>query len=127
MADLLSDSMNKIKIYEMRGIGECVLPSTKIIRGVLEVLKNNGYVDSYEEFKDGKFTKLRVKLAKKINEIGTIKPRYAVRIDEYQKFESQYIPSKDFGLLIVSTPKGIMSNREAKEKHVGGKLLAYVY
>ncbi len=56
-----------------------------------------------------------------------VKPRHAVTVDEYQKYEMRYIPSRDFGILIVSTPKGIMSNKDAKEKHFGGRLIAYVY
>ena len=66
-------------------------------------------------------------LSKKINDIGVIKPRHAVRLEEYQKYEARYIPSKNFGMLVVSTPKGVMSNREAKEQHLGGRLLAFVY
>ncbi|MGD0511047.1 MAG: 30S ribosomal protein S8, partial [Candidatus Micrarchaeaceae archaeon] len=40
---------------------------------------------------------------------------------------SRYIPSKDFGILILTTPKGIMTNKEARENKIGGRLLAYVY
>ncbi|MEM0087073.1 MAG: 30S ribosomal protein S8 [Candidatus Micrarchaeaceae archaeon] len=125
--DTLADSLNIIKTHELVGIDECTLRSVKIVRSVLDVLKANGYIKSYEEVKTGKFPMLNVKLAKKINDIGAIKPRFAVRINDYQKYELRFIPSKNFGMLIVSTPEGIMTNAEAKAKHLGGRLLAYVY
>jgi small subunit ribosomal protein S8 len=127
MADLLAESLNKIKTYELLGREQCTVASTKLVKNVLMTLKQNGYVKEVEEFQDGKFKSLRVSLANRINNIGAVKPRHAVKVSDYQRYETRYIPSKDFGLLIVSTPAGIMSNRDAKEKRIGGRLLAYVY
>ncbi|MGB9732778.1 MAG: 30S ribosomal protein S8 [Candidatus Micrarchaeia archaeon] len=125
--NVFDNAINAIKVNEMVGKDECIIPSTKLIKAVLEVLKANKYILDYEEFKDNKIPKLRVKLAKAINNIGVIKPRFPVRLEEFNKYETRYIPSKDFGILIVSTSKGVMTNKEAKEKHLGGRLLAYVY
>ncbi len=127
MADLLAESLNKIKTYENLGREECTVASTGLEKNVLLTLKKNGYVNEVEEVQNGKFKSLRVMLSNKINNIGTVKPRHAVKVGDYQRYENRYIPSKDFGLLIVSTPAGIMSNRDAKEKRMGGRLLAYVY
>ncbi len=125
--DILADVLNKIKIAESRGAYECTVRSTKLVRSVLETMKKHGYVQDYEEFKDGKFKSVKVSLSKKINDIGIIKPRYAVGMKEYQKYETRYIPSKDFGILVISTPRGIMTNREAQEQRTGGRLIAYMY
>ncbi|MGC8671749.1 MAG: 30S ribosomal protein S8 [Candidatus Micrarchaeia archaeon] len=125
--DILSDSLNKIRIYELIGKDECLLASTKLVKAVVETLKKNNYVVSAEEVSSGKFKMLKVKLARKINDIGVIKPRHAVKLEEYQKYEARYIPSKSFGILIVSTPKGVMSNTDAKANNLGGRLLAFVY
>lgn len=127
MADLLAESLNKIKTYENLGREECKVASTGLVKNVLLTLKKNGYVSEVEEVQEGRFKRLKITLANKINNIGAVKPRHAVRVNDYQKYENRYIPSKDFGLLIVSTPSGIMSNRDAKEKRMGGRLLAYVY
>ena len=62
-----------------------------------------------------------------INKCGSIKPRYNIKKEDYEKFEKRYLPAKDFGFLIVSTSKGVMSHMEAKEKNIGGRLLAYFY
>jgi small subunit ribosomal protein S8 len=125
--DTLADALNKIKLYENLGKYECSVSSTKLIKSVLEVLKNHKYIESFEEYKEGKFPALKIRMAKRINYLGVIKPRFAVGINDYQKYEARYIPSRDFGILIVSTPKGIMTNREASEKKIGGRLIAYVY
>ncbi len=127
MVDLLANAINKIKVYESMGINECMIPSTKPIKAVLEVMKKNNYIQELEEVEEGKFKQPKVSLSKKINDVGVIKPRHAVNMEEFQRYEKRYIPSRDFGILIVSTSKGIMTNREARENHVGGRLLAYVY
>ncbi len=125
--DVLADALNKIKLYENLGKYECTVPSTKLVRSILEVMKSHNYIKDYEEVKEGKFAMIKISMAKKINYLGVIKPRYAVGINDYQRYEARYIPSKDFGILIVSTPQGIMTNREARAKKVGGRLVAYVY
>ncbi len=127
MVDIFADAINKIKVYENAGMYECVVPSTKLIKSVLETMKGNGYIKGYEEFKSGKFDSIRIALAKKINDIGVIKPRYPVSVEDLQRYETRYIPSKDFGIIIVSTPQGIMTNTDAKQKNTGGRLIAYVY
>lgn len=124
---MLADSLNKIKNSESLGRQECTVSATKLMRNVALALKKNSYINDFEEVQEGKFKELRIKLSNRINDIGVVKPRHAVKFDEYQKYETRYIPSRDFGLLIVSTPQGVMSNKEAKEKHTGGRLLAYVY
>jgi small subunit ribosomal protein S8 len=50
-----------------------------------------------------------------------------VKRTEWAKMEQQYIPGVGIGLLIVSTPEGVMTNTEAEKKHIGGRLIAYVY
>ncbi len=127
MVDVFADAINKIKVYETAGMRECVLPSTTIIKAVLNTMKDNGYISGFEEYEDGKFRKLKVALARKINDIGVIKPRHAVAISDLQKYEARHIPSKNFGIVIISTPSGIMTTKQAMEKKIGGRLLAYVY
>lgn len=125
--DRFADAINKIKTNERIGRMECKLYSTKLLKTVLDLMQKEEYITSYEEFKEKRISYLKVKLSNKINSIGVIKPRYAVGNDDIQKYEIRYIPSKDFGILILTTPQGIMTNRQAREKKIGGRLLAYVY
>jgi small subunit ribosomal protein S8 len=48
-------------------------------------------------------------------------------LDEFEKYEKRFLPAKSFGLLILTTPKGVMDHNKAKELRVGGKLLAFVF
>ena len=125
--DILADAINIIKVHENAGLDSCTVSNTKLVKAVIGIMASSGYIKKVEEFKEEKRQKLRITLAKRINDVGIIKPRFAVRLDEFQKYEIRYIPSRDFGILILSTPEGIMTNVEAKQKHLGGRLLAYVY
>ena len=125
--DRFADAINKIKTNERLGRTECRLYSTKLLKTVLEVMKRELYIKDYEEYSDKGIRMLRVMLSNRINSIGVVKPRYSVQNELIQKYESRYIPSKDFGILILSTPQGIMTNKEARDKRIGGRLLAYVY
>lgn len=127
MVDVFADAINKIKVYESSGMYECTIPSTKLLKAVLATMKENNYIKDFEETREGKFNSIKITLAKRINDIGVIKPRYPVSVNDMQRYEMRYIPSKDFGILVVSTPQGIMTNRDAKAKKIGGRLLAYIY
>ncbi|MGC8850248.1 MAG: 30S ribosomal protein S8, partial [Candidatus Bathyarchaeia archaeon] len=63
----------------------------------------------------------------RINRCGAVRPHYPVKVEKLEEWEKRYLPSRDIGILILTTPKGIISNREAKELRMGGRLLAYVY
>jgi small subunit ribosomal protein S8 len=124
LANALSNILNK----ENAKTKECLIkPSSKIIKEVLKIMKDNYYVGEFKEIEDSKGNMLSVQLLNKINKCGVIKPRFSVKKDGYEKFEKRFLPAKDFGILIVSTPQGIMTNDEAKKKSIGGKLLAYCY
>lgn len=128
MMDTLANAMATIKNAEMRGKRECVIyPSSKLIAAVLDIMQKHGYIDGYEFVNDGRGGKFVVKLNGRINNCGVVKPRFSVKKSEYAEWERQYLPSRDIGILIVSTPKGVMSHREAGEKGIGGVLIAYVY
>jgi len=128
MMDTLANAMATILNNEVRGKREAVIyPASKLIAGVLSVLKEKGYIDGFEYVEDGRGGKFVVKLNGRINKCGVIKPRFPVKKDEYEKWEEKFLPSREIGLLIVSTSQGIMDHVTAKEKGVGGILVAYVY
>ena len=128
MNDTLSAALSSILSAERNSKNELVIfPSSKIIKEVLSAMDKNGYIGEHKEIKDSKGNKLKIYLLGKINKCGAIKPRFSVTLDEYDKFEKRFLPAKDFGILVISTNKGIMTHIQAKEKKLGGKLLAYCY
>lgn len=128
MMDTLANALITIYNNEVKGRRECVIyPASKLIANVLRVMQRAGYLGEIEFIDDGRAGKLRVQLLGRINKCGVIKPRFSVKRKEFELWESKYLPSREIGILIVSTSHGIMSHIEAKERGVGGVLLAYVY
>ncbi|MBI5061720.1 MAG: 30S ribosomal protein S8 [Candidatus Aenigmarchaeota archaeon] len=121
--DLLSDAMSIITNSENIGKTYCIVPRSDLVRNILLVAEKDGFLGGIElEEKT-----IRVELLGRINKAGSIRPRFSVRKNEYEKFEKRFLPSRDLGLLFISTPKGVMSHTEAKQANLGGKLLAYIY
>jgi len=126
--DPLNDALSTIKNAESGGKRVCILmPSSKLIGRILKVMQDNNYIDQFEYVEDGKAGMFKVELNGNINNCGVIKPRYAVKTRDVEKFESRYLPAQNFGVLILTTTQGVVSHTEAKKLGVGGKLLAYVY
>jgi len=126
--DPLANALSSIKNAEIKGRGNCnIQPSSKLIGGVLNLLKEKGYITGFDYIDDGKAGVFKVILKGNINNCGVIKPRYPIKNDDLDKWESRYLPAQHFGLLILTTTKGIVSQDEARKEGIGGKLLAYVY
>ncbi len=126
--DPLANALSTIKNAERKGKVRCIIqPSSKMIGGVLNLLKDRGYVGNYEFVDDGKAGIFQVDLTGNINNCGVIKPRYPIKMNDLERWESRYLPARDFGLLILTTTEGIISHNDARKKGIGGKLLAYVY
>ena len=126
--DPLNDALITIKNAELSGKRECtVRPASKLIGRVLNIMREYRYIEEFEFVDDGRAGQFIVKLNGNLNNCGVIKPRFAVKKEEIERFERRYLPAKNFGVLIMSTTKGVVSNGRAKEIGVGGRVLAYVY
>lgn len=128
MHDTLSIALSNILNAEKIGGEFCITRHfSKLLKDVLTIMNNKGYLGAFEIINDGRGKIAKINLLGKINKCGVIKPRFSVMKDGFEKFEKRYLPAKDFGILLVSTSKGLMTHVEAKEKRIGGKLIAYVY
>jgi len=128
MIDTLSGGLTTIKNNELRNRRECIIsPASKLLGRVLRVMQLNGYIGEFEFVDDGRSGKFRVQLLGRINRCGAVKPRLPVGANEFEALEKSFLPSRDVGVLIVSTPQGVISHKEAKEKGIGGRILAFVY
>ncbi len=126
--DTLNDAMAVIKNAEKVGKGECIVrPSSKLIGRVLKVMQESGYIRQFELVEDGRSRMFKVALSGQINDCGVIRPRHSVKVADLEKFESRYLPAQDFGVLILTTTKGVVTHMDARNGGVGGKLLAFVY
>jgi small subunit ribosomal protein S8 len=126
--DPLAAALAKISNAERVGKKEVVLrPVSKIIKKVLTLMNEHGYIGSFEEEVYDSGIVLKINLIGNINKCNVIKPRFSTKMNNFVKWEKRYLPAQDFGIILVSTSEGIMTHNEAKEKGIGGKLLAYCY
>ncbi|MEI6288281.1 MAG: 30S ribosomal protein S8 [bacterium] len=129
IADMLTRIRNAIRVRKT----EVAIPFSKLKLGLLKILKQEGFVSGYEELKVGedgnKFGGLIVKL--KYNEgqsaIASIKRvskpgrRVYAAKDELPKVLNNY------GIAIISTSAGLMTNREARKAGLGGEVVCEIY
>jgi small subunit ribosomal protein S8 len=125
--DILSDVLFVLNNADKIGRRSCIVPASSMIKNVLDVIKNEGYIGGYEFVDDGKSGSFSVQLIGNINKTRSIRPRFSLKKGEYEKWEARYLPAKGFGILIVSTSKGIMSQKDAMKKGLGGQLIGYIY
>ncbi len=128
MTDSLSNGLTAIMNNEMRNKHDCIVsPASKLLGRVFRVLQLNGFIGEFEFIDDGRAGKFRVQLLGRVNRCGAIKPRFPASVDDFENWEKTFLPARDVGILVVSTSAGVMSHREAKEKRIGGRLLAFVF
>ena len=104
-----------------------VTPISKMLTKMLDIMQLKGYIAGYEVTDKGRGGIYKIKLNGSINKCGVIKPRFSVSKAEFEKFEKRYLPAKDFGFIVISTTKGLITLEEAREKGLGGRLIAFVY
>ena len=126
--DTLANGLTTIMNNEMRNKRECVIsPASKLLGRVLRVMQLNGYIGEFEFVEDGRSGKFKVQLLGRINKCGAVKPRFPVGTNEFETWEKRFLPSKDIGVLVVSTSNGVLAHREVKKGKIGGRLLAFIY
>ncbi len=127
--DPVMDALTKLRNAEVASKTEVVLmPASNFLGEILKIAKDNGYITDFKKNEAEKgLISFVVQLSGKMNVCKAIKPRYAVKKDEFEKYEKRYLPARDLGLIVVSTPQGLMTHAQAKAKGLGGRLIAFMY
>ena len=127
--DPIAGMLTRIRNANRVGRRMVLIPKSKICTGIAQVLKDEGYIEEFDVIDDGKQGQIRVKLKysmageKVIHEIERLsKPGRRV----YNKVEELPKVLNGMGIAVVSTSKGVMSDRKAREQNVGGELLCTV-
>src|SRR4051812_34814643 len=117
MNDVLSAALSKILNAERNGKKECTIrPASIMIVSTLKLLHHNKYIGELDIVNNAKGGHVKVNLLGKLNKVGSIKPRYAVKKTGFEKFEKRYLLAKDFGILVLSTQQGLITHYDAKKK-----------
>ncbi|CQR48509.1 30S ribosomal protein S8 [Paraliobacillus sp. PM-2] len=130
MTDPIADMLTRIRNANMVRHEKLELPASKLKTDIADILKREGFVRDYEYITDNKQGVLRIFLKYGTNEARVIsglkrisKPglRVYAKADEIPKVLN------GLGIAIVSTSKGVLSDKEAREQAIGGEVLAYVW
>jgi small subunit ribosomal protein S8 len=127
MADNLANALNAIKVCEGKGKHQVTVRASKLVREVLSIMQREGYIGEFEFVDDGRSGKFKVTLLGKVNGCGAVTPRFPVKHDEWERWEQRYLPARNVGIVIVSTSSGLLTNAQARERNIGGKLVAFAY
>ena len=122
--DIVADTLNMIMNAKKAGKKELTINKfSNVVIQILAIAKDRKYINSYEITKD---RDLKIKIGN-LNECKSIKPRFHVKVDEIDKYVRRFLPSRNFGIIIISTSSGLLTQEEAYEKNIGGSLIAYFY
>ncbi|EPX74719.1 40S ribosomal protein S15a [Schizosaccharomyces octosporus yFS286] len=125
---VLSDCLNNIVNAERRGRRQVLIrPSSKVIVKFLTVMQKHGYIDEFEEIDDHRSGKIVIQLNGRINKCGVISPRFNIKLKDIEKWVNNLLPSRQVGIIVLTTSRGIMSHNEARAKDTGGKILGFFY
>jgi ribosomal protein S8 len=120
--DIVADALNQIMNAKRARKEETVIERhSKLLINTLELMKKLGYIEYQIENR-----KVIISL-KEINECKSIKPRFNVSVSEIDRYVRRFLPARNFGHVIISTNKGLMTHEKAIENKIGGSLIAYIF
>jgi len=122
--DFVADGLNQIMNAKRVEKREVVISRySKVLIGLLETMKAAGHID-FEIDEENKCVRVKIM---KLNECWAVKPRYYVGVDGIDKYLRRFLPSRNFGTLVISTNKGLVSHKDAVKLNLGGSVVAYFY
>ena len=130
MTDTIADMLTRIRNALVAKHETVDVPASSIKKAIAEILVEEGYIKSYEIVEDGIVKTIRIKL-----KYGPNKQRVIVGIKRISRPGLRVYACKDeipkvlggLGIAILSTSRGVMTDREARKLGVGGEVLAYVW
>ncbi|WP_018914692.1 30S ribosomal protein S8 [Thiomonas sp. FB-6] len=128
MSDPIADMLTRIRNAQMVEKASVRMPASKLKAAIAQVLADEGYIDGFEVLQDGAKADLQIALkyyaGRPVIEHIERVSRPGLRI--YRGHQSIPKVMNGLGVAIVSTPKGVMTDRKARQVGVGGEVLCYV-
>ncbi len=130
--DPIADYLTRIRNANMAGHRVVTIPGSKLKEAITEILYDQGYILKYKVEKDekGRSTiKIALKYDKETGEpvIKGLKRVSKPGLRQYTGVKDMPKVMNGLGIAIISTPKGVMTDKQARKENVGGEILAYVY
>lgn len=128
--DPIADLLTRVRNAQRAGLEVVSVPASKIKIAITHLLKEEGYIRAYKCIRDDKQGILKIALKYSEEGKGVIKGldrKSKPSCRRYVNAESIPYVKNGFGLGILSTSKGLMTDRQARELHVGGEFICTVY
>lgn len=130
ITDTIADLLTRIRNASSAKHATVDIPASNVKKAIVEILLNEGYIKSYQIVEDGKQGIIRITLKYDENRTPVISgirrvSKPGLRI--YSSCEDMPKVIKGLGVAIVSTSKGIVTDKKARELGVGGEILAFVW
>lgn len=130
MSDVIADMLTRIRNANDAKHATVDIPASNMKKAIAETLVNEGYVKSFETIEDGKQGVIRITLKYQGNKQKVLRgirrvSKPGLRI--YASCEDMPRVMNGLGIAIVSTSKGIMTDKQARKENVGGEVLAFVW
>ena len=128
--DKVADMLTRIRNANQMKYNEVEVLGTKMTKGIAEILKNEGYITDYkyEKFTNGDKLTLTLKYGEKKERVITGLKRISKSgLRVYAKCDEIPRVLNGLGIAIISTSKGLMTDKEARNAGLGGEVLAYIW
>lgn len=131
MSDPIADMLTRIRNANTAKFDTVLVPSSKMKEAIARILKDEGYIENYELVDNGKFKDICITLKYKDNK----QTRILTGIDRISKPGLRKYAGKanmpqvlnGLGIAIVTTNEGIMTDKEARKRGIGGEIIAFVW
>ena len=130
MIDPVADMLTRLRNASSRRHANAVMPASKLKRQIAQLLKQEGYIQDFETIDDSPSGSIRVHLKYAADHTPALAGLRRVSKPGLRVYKGRgEIPRVlgGMGTVIISTPKGLMTGREAWRQNVGGEVLAYVW
>ena len=130
ISDVIADMLTRIRNANNAKHESVDIPASKVKKGIADILLNEGYIKSYQVIDDGRQGVLRITLKYLPGKVKVIQglrrvSKPGLRINS--NCEDKPRVMNGMGVAIISTSKGIMTDKQARKENVGGEVLAFVW
>lgn len=132
MTDPIADYLTRLRNAILAGHRVVEIPTSKIKRAITEILFDQGYILNYK-FENTDTPKGTIKIALKYDPVDRISAIQGLKrvsrpgLRQYCGYKEMPRVLNGLGIAILSTSQGVMTNKEAREKKIGGEVLCYIY
>jgi len=130
MMDRIADMLTRIRNAQLAGLEKVEMPASKLLESLAEILKDEGYLASVKAYnhKGHRFLRLALRyddegrpVIRELKRVSSPGRRVYANAEELPRVKNGH------GVALISTSKGIMSDKKARSEHVGGEVLCTVF